>query len=348
MTPRYIIVLGALIAALAGTGKRVDAASTQSVEAFYRGRTITIEIGFAAGGGYDALGRLIARYLGKYIPGNPTIIPQNMLGAGSLRTTLYLYNAAPKDGTTLGIIARGMEMEPLVGASSAKFDSRKFSWIGSTTDEVSICATTEHSKVKTWDDSLNVPFTVGGEGSATDPDIFSIMLRNVFGTKLRLISGYAGGADITLALERGEVDGRCGWTWSSVRLQRPDWIGTGKLNVFVQLAMKKSPELPGVPLIIDLAKTERQRRIVAMILSRQLVGRPLVGPPGIPADRKEALRAAFDAMMADPDYIAEATMRSLEVNPVKGAEIDKLVASLYATPPEIIAEVKAIITEGAK
>ena len=224
--------------------------SPDPVEAFYRGRTVTIEIGFGVGGGYDALGRLLARYLGKYIPGNPTVIPQNMLGAGSLRTALYLYNAAPRDGATLGIIARGMEMEPLVGASNAKFDSRKFTWIGSTTDEVSICATSEHSKVKTWDHALRIPFTGGGEGSATDPDIFAIMLRNVFGTKLRLVSGYAGGADITLALERGEIDGRCGWTWSSVRLQRPDWIGTSKLNVLVQLAMKKSAELPDVPLIL--------------------------------------------------------------------------------------------------
>jgi len=346
MTPRYIISLGALIIALAGAG--TEAGRAQSVEAFYRGRTVTIEIGFGAGGGYDALGRLLARYLGKYIPGNPTVIPQNMLGAGSLRAALYIYNAAPKDGTTLGIIARGLEMEPLVGPSGAKFDTRKFTWIGSTTDEVSVCVTAGHSKVKTWDDSLRIPFTVGGEGAATDPDIFAIMLRNVFGTRLRLISGYAGGADITLALERGEVDGRCGWTWSSVRLQRPDWIGTSKLNVLVQLAMKKSAELPEVPLIIDLAKTERQRQIVGMILSRQQVGRPLVAPPGIPEDRKQALRAAYDATLADPDYIAEATMRSLEVNPVKGAEIDKMLAELYATPPEVIAEVKAIIAEGAK
>ena len=349
MTPRCIIGFGALIAVLASaTAGAAGAAGDPPVDAFYRGRTVTIEIGFGVGGGYDAHGRLLARYLGKYIPGNPAVIAQNMPGAGSLRAANYLYNAAPKDGTTLGVFARGMAMEPLIGAGNAKFDSRKFGWLGSSTNEVSICATSEHSKVKSWDDALRMPFTVAGEGSATDPDIFSIMLRNVFGARLRLVSGYPGGADITLALERGEVDGRCGWTWSSVRLQRPDWIGTTKINVLVQLAMKKSPELPDVPLIMDLATTERQRRIVATILGRQPMGRPLVAPPGIPPERKEALRAAFDATMADPDFVAEAIMRSLEVNPVKGAEIDKLVADLYATPPEIIAEAKAIIAEGAK
>jgi tripartite-type tricarboxylate transporter receptor subunit TctC len=174
------------------------------------------------------------------------------------------------------------------------------------------------------------------------------MLKNVFGARLRLVTGYPGGADITLALERGEVEGRCGWTWSSVRLQRPDWIGTGKLNLLVQLATQKSPELPNVPLIMDLATTERQRRIVSVILARQPMGRPVVAPPGIPEDRKQALRRAFDATMADPDFIAEATARSLEVNPVKGADLDRLVDELYAMPPAILAEVRAIIAEGAK
>jgi len=174
------------------------------------------------------------------------------------------------------------------------------------------------------------------------------MLKNVFGARLRLVSGYPGGADITLALERGEVDGRCGWTWSSVRLQRPEWIGTGKLNLLVQLAMQKSPELMDVPLIMDFAATERQRRIVTLILGRQPMGRPLVAPPGIPGDRKEALRAAFDATMADQSFVAEATARGLEVNPVKGADLDRLVEELYAMPPEIVAEVRAIIAGGAK
>jgi tripartite-type tricarboxylate transporter receptor subunit TctC len=324
-------------------------AHAQPVESFYRGRTVTIVVGYSVGGGYDVQARVLARHLGKHIPGNPSVVVQNMPGAGSLRAANYIYNAAPKDGTMLGVFARGMAMEPLIGASSTNFDARKFAWIGSGTNEVSVCATWHAAKVKTWADGLAIPFTVAGEGSGSDPDIFSIMLRNVFGAKMRLVSGYPGGADMTLAIERGEVDGRCGWTWSSVKLQRPDWVTGHKLNVLIQLAMQPSPELPGVPLIIDLATTERQRQIVNLVvLSRQAMGRPLVAPPGTPDDRKEALRRAFDATMADPDFVAEAAARGLEVNPVTGADLDKLLVELYATPAAILAEAKAIIAEGAK
>jgi tripartite-type tricarboxylate transporter receptor subunit TctC len=325
-----------------------NSAHAQSVESFYRGRTVTIVVGYSVGGGYDAHARVLARHLGRHLPGNPAVVTQNMPGAGSLRAANYIYNAAPKDGTTLGVFARGMAMEPLIGASSTSFDSRKFAWIGSGTNEVSVCATWHASKVKTWNDGLAIPFTVAGEGSGSDPDIFSVMLRNVFGVRLRLVSGYPGGADMTLAIERGEVDGRCGWTWSSVKLQRPDWAAGHQLNVLIQLAMQPSPELPGVPLITEFATTERQRQIVGLVLSRQAMGRPLVAPPGTPDDRKAALRRAFDATMADPDFVAEATARGLEVNPVTGADLDKLLVELYATPPAVIAEVKAIIAEGAK
>jgi tripartite-type tricarboxylate transporter receptor subunit TctC len=336
------IVAGALTAATPAV------AADNAVEGFYRGRTVTIVVGYSVGGGYDALARVLAPHLSRHIPGNPTIVVQNMPGAGSLRAANYLYQAAPKDGATLGIFARGMAMEPLIGTSTTRFDSRNFAWIGSGTNEVSVCATAAASRVKTWDDLRTIPSTFAGEGSGSDPDIFSIMLRNVFGAKLRLVSGYPGGADMTLALERGEVDGRCGWSWSSVKLQRPDWVEGHKLNILVQLAMQASPELPGVPLIFDFAATERERQILNLVLSRQPMGRPLVAPPGIPPERKEALRRAFDATMADPAFITEATARNLEVNPVKGADLDRLLGHLYATPPAVIAEVRAIIAEGAK
>jgi len=341
--------LGSLAAALCLVAfLSTPSAHAQSVESFYRGRTITIVVGYSVGGGYDAHARVLARHFGTHIPGNPSVVVQNMPGAGSLRAANYLYNAAPKDGTMLGVFARGMAMEPLIGTSGTNFDARKFAWIGSGTNEVSVCVTWHAAKVKTWSDGLAIPFTVAGEGSGSDPDIFSVMLRNVFGTKMRLVSGYPGGADMTLAIERGEVDGRCGWTWSSIKLQRPDWVSEHKLNVLVQLATQPSPELPGIPLIFDLATTERQRRIVDLVLSRQEMGRPLVAPPGTPQDRKEALRSAFDATMADPDFVTEATARSLEVNPVKGADLDKLLDRLYATPAAIVAETRAIIAEGAK
>jgi tripartite-type tricarboxylate transporter receptor subunit TctC len=337
-------VLASVLLVLVGT----VAAEAQSVEDFYRGRTVNLVIGYSVGGGYDIHGRLLARHLGKHIPGNPGIIVQNMPGGGSLRSANFLYNAAPKDGSTIGIFSRGMAMEPLIGASNTQYDARKFTWLGSITNEASVCATSIASKVKTWDDLLATPFTVAGEGSGSDPDIFATMIKNVFGAKLRLVAGYPGSAEMTLAIERGEVDGRCGWTWSSIKLQRPEWITGHRLNVLVQLASRRIPDLADVPLLTEHATTDRQRQIVNVILGRQVMGRPVVAPPAIPADRKLALRAAFDATMADPDYVAEATSRGLEINPVGGADLDKLLGDLYATPPDIIAEVRAIITPGAK
>ena len=239
-------------------------------------------------------------------------------------------------------------MEPLIGKSHVAFDSRKFAWLGSGTNEVSTCVTWHDSAVKSWADALRIPFTVGGEGSASDPDIFATVMHNVFGVKLRLVSGYPGSAEVALAIERREVDGRCGWSYSSLRQQRPDWITRKQVNILVQLALSKSLELPDVPLVMDFATTERQRQILRLVFSRQAMARPFLAPPGIPDDRKQALRAAFDATMRDPAFLAEAKERGLEVNPVSGAEIDKLIGELYQTPSDIIAEVRASIAPGAK
>jgi tripartite-type tricarboxylate transporter receptor subunit TctC len=318
------------------------------VEDFYRGRTVTLVIGYSAAGGYDTYARVVAQHLGRHIPGNPTIVPQNMQGAGSLRAANYLYNAAAKDGSVIGMFARGMAMEPLIGTSHTQFEARKFNWIGSGTNEVSTCLTWHDSAVKTWADALTTPFTVGGEGSGSDPDIFSTVVRNVFGVKLRLVSGYPGTAEIALAIERGEVDGRCGWSYSSLVQQHPDWV-TGKLvNILVQLALAKTPDLPEVPLITDFAANERQRQILRLVFSRQAMARPFVAPPGIAPERRDALRAAFDATMRDPEFLAEAKRRGLDVNPVSGAKIDKLIGELYATPGDIIAEVRATVAPGAR
>jgi tripartite-type tricarboxylate transporter receptor subunit TctC len=332
----------ALVLALAANA-RADA-----VADFYRGRSITLTVGYSASGGYDAYGRVLARHLSKHIPGRPSVIVQNMPGAGSLRAANFLYNVAPKDGTAIGHFSRGMAMEPLIGTSATQFDARRFAWLGSGTDEVSICLTWHASRVKTWNDMLAIPFTVGGEGSGSDPDIFSAVVRNAFGVKLKLVSGYPGTAEVALAIERGEVDGRCGWSWSSLKLTKPDWIANKRINLITQLALAKSPELPDVPLIFEFAATDRQRQILRLVLSRQSMARPFAAPPDLPADRKAALRTAFDQTLADPEFLAEARQRGLEVNPVSGAEIDRLVDELYRTAPDIVAEVRAIISEGAR
>ena len=323
-------------------------ASADPVADFYHGRNVTMVIGYSAAGGYDTYARVVAAHLGNHIPGHPTILPQNMEGAGSLRATNFLYSAAPKDGSVIGMVGRGMAMEPLIGRSHAKFDSRKFTWLGSGTNEVSTCISRRDSPVKTWADALAKPFTVGGQGSGSDPDVFAIVMRNVFGVKLRLVTGYPGTAELTLAIERGEVDGRCGWSYSSIKQQHPDWVAKHQVNILVQLALAKSPEMPDVPLITEFAKTDRQRQILHLVFSRQSMARPFLAPPGIPADRKQALRTAFDETMRDPAFLADAKKRGLEVNPVSGAEIDKLIEQLYQTPPDIIAEVRDSIAPGAK
>jgi tripartite-type tricarboxylate transporter receptor subunit TctC len=334
-----IVHLLVLAAALAPGG----ALLAQPAADFYRGKTLTLIVGYSVGGGYDTYARVLARYMAKHIPGNPTIVVQNMPGAGSLRSANYLFAVAPKDGTVFGMFGRGLAMEPLIGTSATQYDSRKFSWLGSATNEVSVCAIWHTSPVKNWTDMLTKPFTVGGEGSGSDPDIFSAMLRNAFGGKLKTVSGYPGSNEVALAMERGEVDGRCGWSWSSMKATRADWIRDKKINVVVQLSLTKSPELPDVPLVTEFATTERQHQILKLILSRQVMGRPFTAPPGIPEDRKAVLRAAFDATMADAEFRADVTARGLEVNPVNGAEVDRLMEELYQTAPEAIAEAKAAI-----
>jgi tripartite-type tricarboxylate transporter receptor subunit TctC len=323
-------------------------AQAQSVADFYRGKTIQLLIGYTAGGGYDLNARVLARHMGKHIPGNPNIVPQNMAGAGSLRLANFLYNVAPKDGTAIGMVGRGMAMEPLIGGSATQYDARRYTWIGSVSDQVSLCATWHTSKVKTWDDMLKTDFTVGGEGSGSDPDMFATMIRSIFGVKMRLISGYPGGNEINLAMERGEVDGRCGWSWSSIKITKPAWLAKKQINLLLQMALHKNSELPDVPLIMDLARNDRERQILKLVLSRQEMGWPFTAPPDLPKDRAAALRAAFDATMKDPDYLAEAKQRRLDINPMSGAAIDALIAELYATPPDVITTTKTTISEGTK
>jgi tripartite-type tricarboxylate transporter receptor subunit TctC len=315
----------------------------QGTADFYRGKTVTLIVGYSAGGGYDTYARILARHIGRHIPGQPAVVVQNMPGAGSLRAANYLFNVAPKDGSVFGMFSRGMAMEPLIGQSATQFDSLKFTWLGSGTEEASVFVLWHAAPVKTWADMLKTPFSVGGEGSGSDPDVYASLLKNSFGAKLRLVTGYPGTAEIALALERGEMDGRASWSWSSLKSLKPDWIAQKKVNLPIQLNLKKDPELPDVPLIMEFAKNDRQRASLKIILSRQTMGRPFIAPPGLPDDRRAALRAAFDATMKDPEFLAEAKARGQEVNPVGGEAIDRLLAELYATPKDVVEETKQAI-----
>jgi tripartite-type tricarboxylate transporter receptor subunit TctC len=318
------------------------AVRADDVADFYRGKNILLVIGYTAGGGYDLYGRIVARHMQKYIPGNPTIVPQNMPGAGSLKAANFIFGIAPQDGLTIGTVTRGVATDTLLGGS--KFDPRKFSWIGSTTSETSVCATWNTSAVKAWGDMFGRTFTMGG-AQGSEPDSFTLLLKNVFGTHVRLVSGYPGGNDINLAIERGEVEGRCGWSWSSIKSQQADWLRGRKINILTQLATKKHPDLPNVPLLLDLTQNEEQRQITKLILASLVVGRPFLGPPGIPEDRKAALRKAFDKTMRDRDFLDEATTLSLEIEPVAASEVESLLAELYKTPNAVIEKAAAAIRQ---
>ena len=324
--------IACLLLALAGP------AQAQPGEEFYRGKTVTILVGFTAGGGYDVYARLLGRHIGRHIPGNPSIVVQNMPGAGSLKATQYVYGVAPKDGLTLATVSRGMATDPLL--SDAKFDATRLTWLGSVTSETSICATWQTSPIKTWDDMFKREFTLGGSATGADPDTFALIMRNLFGAKVRLVTGYPGGNDINLAMERGEVDGRCGWSWSSLKSQK-NWLR--QITPLVQFAVEKNGELPNVPWAIERAANDEQRQVLRLLTAGQFLGRPFFSTPDLPAERKAALRAAFDATVKDPQFLAEAEKIDLEVTPVAAPAIDAFLADVYKTPKAVVQKAVAAI-----
>jgi tripartite-type tricarboxylate transporter receptor subunit TctC len=311
---------------------------------FYKGKTVEVYIGYSVGGAYDAYARMLARHMGKHIPGNPTLVPKNMEGAGSLRLANWLYNVAPKDGTVFGIIGRGVPFDPILGGKGAQFDPVKFSWIGSANDEVSICASWHTSGITKFEDLVTREMTVGGVGASSDTDQFPKIVNGVLGTKMRVITGYPGGADVYLAMQRGEVAGRCGWSGSSIKSTNKQWVDEKRINLLFQMSLEKHPDLPDLPLVMEFAENDEQRSILKLMFARQVLGRPFLGPPGIPADRLRILRDAFNATMKDPELLAEAEKAQLEITPVTGEAIEKLMTEVLSTPPEIAQKAGAMVS----
>jgi tripartite-type tricarboxylate transporter receptor subunit TctC len=340
---RGLATTAVIVLALTQIGWSIGAARAQSVADFYRGRSIDLYIGYSVGGGYDLYARLIARRLGDHIPGNPTIVPKNMEGAGSLRLANYLFAAAPSDGTVIGAISRGAAFDPLLNETGARFDASKFSWIGSANNEVSVCVASAASGVTKFDELFDKPLTIGSTGAGDDTYQFPALVNAVLGTKFKIVTGYPGGNDVSLALERGEVQGRCGWSWSSIKTTRFNWVRDKRIVVLVQMSLSKHPDLPDVPLIMDLAKTDEQRQIFKMIFARQTMGRPYLAPPGVPADRLAALRKGFMDTMTDKEFLAEAEANKFEINPVSGEELEALVKEVYRTPAEVAKKAAAAV-----
>ncbi|MCC2097418.1 MAG: hypothetical protein KDJ29_11040 [Hyphomicrobiales bacterium] len=323
-------------------------AMAESVADFYRGKTITVYVGYGPGGGYDTNGRVFAQHLKNHIPGNPNTLVKNMPGAGSKRLINYLYNVAPKDGTVIGIFASQAAMEPILLGSAAKganYDPLKFTWIGSLDQFSPIGIAWHTSGVKTIEDVMKKELKVGTAGGGLTDSIYSRLLNGMLGTKFVQIAGYKGSRDTTHAMEQGEIPGYVGWYWAGLKRSKPHWLKKKLVNVFMQFGMEKNPDMPGVPWIFDVLKKPNDKKIFRLILSNLALARPFAGPPGIPADRAAALRAAFDATVKDKEFLAAMAKAKVNVKPFSGKQIDALLKEVSNTPPELIKRVQDVVKQ---
>lgn len=322
----------------------LSAARADDVEQFYKGNTLKVVIGHSAGGGYDLYARLLSKHLRNYIPGHPTIVPQTMTGAGGLRVTNFLYSAAPKDGSVIGTFSRSIPTIPLL-APPGTFDARKFTWLGSMSGETSLCLTGKTSVVRTWQDMLTKPSIMGGQAVGADSDVYARLYKNVLGAQIKIVSGYPGTTEITLAMERGEVDGICGLSWGTVKVSHPEWRQNKTVNFLLQAGLNPDPDLPDVPFAMDVVKDPEKKQILYLHFAPQAMGRPFAAPPDIPADRKAALIQAFNSVMKDPELLAEAAKARMDIDPMTGSQIDELLAKIYATPAGIVAKAAQAIAD---
>jgi tripartite-type tricarboxylate transporter receptor subunit TctC len=320
-----------------------DAQAQDAVANFYRGKTITIGVGFTAGGGYDLHARTLARHMGRHIPGNPNIVVKNVPGAAGLILANQLYNTAAKDGTELATFDRAIPLEPLVAPDRARFDTLRFNWIGSTDNDVSTCFSWHASPVKTFNDVLKRELLVGGTGTGGNASFYPKVLNAVLGAKFKVVPGYPGSAQVMLAMERGEVEGFCSMGFVTLEFTRPDWVRDGKVNQLVQLGITKNKNHLDVPLALDLAKTEADKQAIEFVVSPNLFARPFTAPPDVPAERVQALRKAFDATLDDPAYLAEAKQRKMQVLLVRGEEIDAVLKRIFSMPKAVMDRVKDAI-----
>ena len=326
------------VAALALASLPVNAQS----DTFYADKTITIVCWSGAGSLYDVNARFLGRHFTRKLPGNPQVIVRNMTGAGGVIATNHIANSAPKDGTTLGMVARGMGIEPLLGGEQTRFDPRTLQWIGSTSPEVSIIAVRSETGVRTLEDLRTREVAVAGPAPGTDGVTYPNTLNNLLGTRFKIVTGYRSGPEMAVAVEKREVEGRGSWSWASFRTEGMPMLQRGELRILVQMALRKSPELPDVPLVMEFAQTDEQRQILQVILTGQTMAWPLVAPAETPKDRVELLRRTFLAMLADEEAKAEAKKLGIDIEPIPGAEIQALVDNVYATSPAIIDRVREL------
>lgn len=323
-------------ALLSGCG----AAGAQSAEEFYKSKMLTLVIGFAAGdGGYDVTSRLFGRHMVNHLPGKPNLLPLNMPGAGGRNAATHVYNIAPKDGSVIATIEQSLPLQQALG-EKFQFDVTKFNWVGNMIAGTNVLLAWHASGVKSIADAKAREVTIGatGSGSSQQPKLMNLLI----GTKFKIVSGYQGGGQINLAMERGEVDGRTN-TWTSVKSVTPDWIPDKKINVLAQIGLEKADDLPDVPLMMDLGATPEDRTLLKLLSTSATIGRSLATTPGAPADRVAALRAAFDATAKDPAFLADAQKAKLEFNTMSGAQLERIVADIIATPKDLTTKLANVL-----
>ena len=329
-------LIGVLV--LWSVGARADA-----VEDFYKGRTLTVYIASGPGGGYDAYGRLLAQYIVKHLPGHPQEVASNMPGAGGRTVANFLYNKAPKDSTAIGILQAPIIMDRLLygkDAQGALYDPQKFAWIGSLDQFTPIAVVMNTLGVKTLDQAKGKEIKFGSSGGDVSERLYANILNTMLGTDFVAVPGYSGSAEIALAMDRGEIPAFVGWYWAGMKRTKPEWLEKNLITVLVQFGITPNPEIKA-PFILDLLKKPEDKQVVHTALSQLAMARPFTAPPNTPKERVAALRAAFDAMVKDPAFLADAKQQRLDITPYSGAQIDALMKEIYATPPELVAKVRA-------
>jgi tripartite-type tricarboxylate transporter receptor subunit TctC len=334
------------IAAVTALGLLAGSDALAQSPGLYSGKQIRMVIASGAGGGYDAYGRALARYIGKYLPGNPSIIDQNMPGAAGITATNWTYSIAPKDGTVILATYNALLAEPLYGNPAARYDVLKFEYIGSIGKQQNICGTWHTSPIKTIEQAKAREVTVAATGSTGNSASMPRILNGMLGTKFKLIMGYSTSGQ-RLAVERGEAEGICGLSWSTLKASNPDWTQNHRLNVLVQTGSKAQADLPKVPLLIDLVSSPDDKKVIELLSFYQDMGRPLMMPPGTPKEMVTAVRNAFNATMKDPDFLADAQKSNLEVDPVTGEEMEQIIREAY-TAPKALAQKAASYVNGAQ
>ena len=318
-------------------------AQAQTPEQFYKGKTFDVVIGYPPGGSNDTFGRLIARHIGKYIPGNPSVIPRNTPGAGSFLALNQMYNAAPKDGTSIAIGAPTAALDEKLGTQGVRFKTAEFNWIGRVDSLINIIFMWKNSPVKTFADAQKLESTLSGTGAGSTVSIYPTVMNNVFATKFKLIMGYRGSNEAMLAVERGEVEGHS-TSWTAVKVAHPTWLPEKNITILVQFALKRHPDLPEIPTAVDLARNDEERKILTAIMAATEIGTAFFTTPEVPADRVTVLRRAFDATLKDPELLAEAKKLNVGIVPMTGEVLQKLVANVSDLPPDLLEKVRAAYT----